>query len=484
MLGFHISRIIEMMGPCQFLSAEWRFPGRNDGGPTYNWRMSSESRGFAAAVQPVAQTIISTPASGLDAGDVKIRAGDREIPAYRARPAGKSNLPIVLVVHEIWALHEHFKDVCRRLAKAGYMAVACDFFARQGDPANLEIEDIRKIVAQVPDAQVMSDLDAAAQWAATNGGDASRMAITGFCWGGRIVWLYACAQLQGASRGRVVWQGRSAGHAAAAEARDRRRGRSQGSGAGTLRRRGCGHSQRGRGSHARGDSRGGQARPKSTRTPTLRMRSTPTTVRVIAGAKPTTAGSACSSGSAVTASHEIEIPVGEIANDVARELRKLLESRALTTVFQPIYGFREAGVIGFEALVRGPEGTALQTPAALFAAAADEGLASELNVLCITEVLRAFAARRYPGNLFLNVSPQFIQKRGFHRARAERFLGDLGIAPDRVVIELTETIRHSIFPRCTTRSCSIARWASGSPSMTWARASQAFACGRSCAPSS
>ena len=97
--------------------------------------------------------------------------------------------------------------------------------------------------------------------------------------------------------------------------------------------------------------------------------------------------------------------MGEIANDVARELRKLLESRALTTVFQPIYGFREASVIGFEALVRGPEGTALQTPAALFAAAADEGLASELNVLCITEVLRAFAARRYPGNLFLNVSP-------------------------------------------------------------------------------
>jgi EAL domain-containing protein (putative c-di-GMP-specific phosphodiesterase class I)/GGDEF domain-containing protein len=138
--------------------------------------------------------------------------------------------------------------------------------------------------------------------------------------------------------------------------------------------------------------------------------------------------------------------VGEIANDVARELRKLLESRALTTVFQPIYGFREAGVIGFEALVRGPEGTALQTPAALFAAAADEGLASELNVLCITEVLRAFAARRYPGNLFLNVSPQFIQKRGFHRARAERFLGDLGIAPDRVVIELTEDHPTFDFP--------------------------------------
>jgi len=138
--------------------------------------------------------------------------------------------------------------------------------------------------------------------------------------------------------------------------------------------------------------------------------------------------------------------VGEIANDVARELRRLLESRTLTTVFQPIYGFREARVIGFEALVRGPEGTALQTPAALFAAAADEGLANELNVLCITEVLRAFAARRYPGNLFLNVSPQFILKRGFERTRAERFLADLGIAPDRVVIELTEDYPPFDFP--------------------------------------
>jgi carboxymethylenebutenolidase len=178
--------------------------------------MSSENRGFAAAVQPVAQTIISTPVSGLDAGDVKIPAGDREIPAYCAKPAGKTNLPIVLVVHEIWALHEHFKDVCRRLAKAGYMAVACDLFARQGDPANLEIEEIRKIVAQVPDAQVMSDLDASAQWAARNGGDASRMAITGFCWGGRIVWLYAARSSTTRARGRVVWQGRSAGHAAVA----------------------------------------------------------------------------------------------------------------------------------------------------------------------------------------------------------------------------------------------------------------------------
>jgi EAL domain-containing protein (putative c-di-GMP-specific phosphodiesterase class I)/GGDEF domain-containing protein len=138
--------------------------------------------------------------------------------------------------------------------------------------------------------------------------------------------------------------------------------------------------------------------------------------------------------------------VGEIAADVSRELRRLLESRALTTVFQPIYAFGEAHLIGFEALVRGPEGTALQTPAGLFAAANDEGLAAELNVLCITEVLRAFSARAFPGSLFLNVSPQFILKRGFDRTRAERFLADLSISPERVVIELTEDYPAFDFP--------------------------------------
>ena len=138
--------------------------------------------------------------------------------------------------------------------------------------------------------------------------------------------------------------------------------------------------------------------------------------------------------------------MGGPALAVSDELRKLIEQRALTVVFQPIYAFREAAVIGYEALVRGPEGSALQTPAALFSAANDQGLANEINVLCITEVLRAFAARDYPGRLFLNVSPQFILKRGFDRARAERFLADLGIAPDRVVIELTEDYPTFDFP--------------------------------------
>ena len=168
--------------------------------------MSTENRGFAAAVQPVAQTVITTPSTGLDAGDVRIRSADGEIPAYYAKPAGKSNLPIVLVVHEIWAVHEHFRDVCRRLAKEGYLAVACDFFARQGDPSDLEIEEIRKIVARVPDAQVLSDLDAAATWASSHGGDVKRMGATGFCWGGRIVWLYAAHNP--ALRAGVAWYGK------------------------------------------------------------------------------------------------------------------------------------------------------------------------------------------------------------------------------------------------------------------------------------
>ena len=145
------------------------------------------------------------------------------------------------------------------------------------------------------------------------------------------------------------------------------------------------------------------------------------------------------------ASHEVDA-VGAIAGDVSLELRRLLDSRALSTVFQPIYAFREARVIGYEALVRGLQGAALQTPAELFAAAADEGLAVELNLVCITEVLRAFAARSFTGSLFLNVSPQLILQRGFDRARAERFLAELGIAPDRVVIELTEDYPSFDFP--------------------------------------
>ena len=155
--------------------------------------MTTLATGFAAAVSPVsAQTQITTDTQGLEAGEVKVAVKDGQMPAYMAKPAGKSNLPVVLVVQEIFGVHEHIKDMARRLAKAGYLAIAPELYARQGDVSKLSsIDDIRVIVVKVPDAQVMSDLDGAADWAAKHGGDTKRLAVTGWCWGGRIVWLYA-----------------------------------------------------------------------------------------------------------------------------------------------------------------------------------------------------------------------------------------------------------------------------------------------------
>ena len=154
---------------------------------------TSLATGFALAVQPIqAQTQITTDTNGLVAGEVKIPTRDVEIPAYRAMPAKGRNFPVVLVVQEIFGVHEHIKDVCRRFAKAGYLAVAPEMYARQGDVSKLSaINDIRPIVMKVPDAQVMSDLDSAVAWAKKNGGNTARLGVTGFCWGGRIVWLYA-----------------------------------------------------------------------------------------------------------------------------------------------------------------------------------------------------------------------------------------------------------------------------------------------------
>ncbi len=141
--------------------------------------------GFALAVQPVqASTVITTDASGLDAGSATVKASGSELPVYYARPAQGDKLPVVLVVQEIFGVHEHIRDVCRRLAKQGYLAIAPELFFRQGDPTKLEnVADIlSSIVSKVPDAQVMADLDACAEWAVTRGGDAARLAITGFCW--------------------------------------------------------------------------------------------------------------------------------------------------------------------------------------------------------------------------------------------------------------------------------------------------------------
>ncbi len=173
--------------------------------------MTTLATGFAAAVQPVAaSTQITTDSAGLSAGEVKIPVKDGEVPAYRAMPAGGKNLPTVLVVQEIFGVHEHIKDICRRLAKAGYLAIAPELYARQGDVSKLtDIDQIRPIVAKVPDAQVMSDLDAAAAWAVKNGGDPAKLAVTGFCWGGRITWMYA-AHNQKVKAG-VAWYGRVVG---------------------------------------------------------------------------------------------------------------------------------------------------------------------------------------------------------------------------------------------------------------------------------
>ncbi len=170
--------------------------------------------GFALAVQPVmAQTAITTDTQGLVAGEVKVKTPDGEMVAYRAQPASGSNFPVILVVSEIFGVHEYIADTCRRLAKLGYQAIAPELFARHGDPRKLtNIQEIlTTIVAKVPDAQVMSDLDACVAWAKVSGGDTARLGITGFCWGGRITWLYAAHNPQ--LKAGVAWYGRLVGQA-------------------------------------------------------------------------------------------------------------------------------------------------------------------------------------------------------------------------------------------------------------------------------
>lgn len=170
--------------------------------------------GFALAVQPVSAQTVTTDAAGLEAGEVKIPVTDGELPAYRARPATGGPFPTVLVVQEIFGVHEYIKDVCRRFAKLGYLAVAPALYARQGDVSQMaDIDEvISKVVSKVPDAQVMADLDATVSWAEQSGkGDTTRLGITGFCWGGRIVWLYAAHSPR--LKAGVAWYGRLVGQA-------------------------------------------------------------------------------------------------------------------------------------------------------------------------------------------------------------------------------------------------------------------------------
>jgi carboxymethylenebutenolidase len=172
--------------------------------------------GFPAAALPVtAQTLVSTSSEGLLAGPVRIEVNGFEVPAYRSAPVDAKNAPVVLVVPEIFGLHEHIADVTRRLAQQGYLAIAPDLMARQGNAAGYS--DVGQLMAQVvskvPDAQVMNDLDATMAWAARNGGNTERLAITGFCWGGRITWLYSAHQPK--VKAGVAWYGRLVGQSTA-----------------------------------------------------------------------------------------------------------------------------------------------------------------------------------------------------------------------------------------------------------------------------
>lgn len=176
---------------------------------------ASLATGFALAVEPISAQVITTNRQGLVAGEVKIPVKDGTIPAYRALPATGRNFPVVLVIQEIFGVHEHIQDICRRFAKLGYLAIAPELFVRQGDVSKLSsIEEIRPIVAKVPDAQVLSDLDATVNWARKSGkGNTGRLAITGFCWGGRITWLYAAHNPK--VKAGVAWYGRLVGDSTA-----------------------------------------------------------------------------------------------------------------------------------------------------------------------------------------------------------------------------------------------------------------------------
>jgi carboxymethylenebutenolidase len=176
---------------------------------------ASLATGFAIAVRPVTAKTISTDSKGLLAGAVKIPVKDGEIPAYRAQPSSGTNFPIILVIQEIFGVHEHIQDVVRRLAKLGYLAIAPELFVRQGDVSKLSsVEEIRAVVAKVPDAQVLSDLDATLAWAVRSSqGNVDRVGITGFCWGGRITWLYAAYNPK--VKAGVAWYGRLVGKSTA-----------------------------------------------------------------------------------------------------------------------------------------------------------------------------------------------------------------------------------------------------------------------------
>jgi len=172
-----------------------------------------KAQDFASAVQPiVADTLIITDSTGLVAGPVSVPTGRGDIPAYRAVSIALRALPIVVLIQEIFGVHEHIRDVARRIAKLGYYVIAPELYFRHGDVSKLaSVDAIREVVGKVADEDVLSDLDATLTFAAQQGGDGNRVGVTGFCWGGRITWLYAAHQPR--VKAAVAWYGRLVGEA-------------------------------------------------------------------------------------------------------------------------------------------------------------------------------------------------------------------------------------------------------------------------------
>lgn len=184
----------------------------NDGVPRRDFLKVALGTGFAAAALPVvAQNVVKTDTEGLIAGTVSVTVNGTAVPVYRAQPAGKTGLPVILVISEIFGVHEHIADVARRFAKLGYLALAPDLFVRQGDAtkAPSQAELMKNIVGKTPDTEVMADLDAVVAWAKANGGNTDKLGVTGFCWGGRQTWLYS-AHNPNVKAG-VAWYGRVVG---------------------------------------------------------------------------------------------------------------------------------------------------------------------------------------------------------------------------------------------------------------------------------
>jgi carboxymethylenebutenolidase len=168
--------------------------------------------GYATSVLPsLAQTAVKTPTDGLTVGEITVDVKGFKMPVYRAQQSSKTRLPVVLVLSEVFGVHEYIADVANRFARAGYLALAPELFVRQGDAQSYgELAKLlSEVIAKVPDAQVMADLDATLAWAGANGGDLARVGVTGFCWGGRQTWLY-CAHNKSIKAG-VAWYGRIVG---------------------------------------------------------------------------------------------------------------------------------------------------------------------------------------------------------------------------------------------------------------------------------